>query len=153
MEIKRFPNLYAIGECGIDKLRGASLEIQKKIFEYHIQLSEDLRKPLIIHQVKSLDEMFLYRKKYSPSQRWLIHGFRGNVITAKQLLKAGFEFSLGSKFVQEILQIIPMKSLFLESDDTSCFPSLLCEVAHLLSKSEQELVQILIENNSSFLNL
>ncbi len=146
-------NVYAIGECGIDKLRGASLEIQKKIFEYHIQLSEDLRKPLIIHQVKSLDEMFLYRKKYSPSQRWLIHGFRGNVITAKQLLKAGFEFSLGSKFVQEILQIIPMKSLFLESDDTSCFPSLLCEVAHLLSKSEQELEQILIENNSSFLNL
>lgn len=77
-------NVYAIGECGIDKLRGASIEIQKKIFEYHIQLSEDICKPLIIHQVKSLDEIFFYRKKYSPSQRWLIHGFRGNLLTAKQ---------------------------------------------------------------------
>jgi TatD DNase family protein len=146
-------NVYAIGECGIDKLRGASLEIQKKIFENHIRLSEDLCKPLIIHQVKSIDEIFFYRKKYSPSQRWLIHGFRGNIITAKQLLKVGIEFSLGSKFVADILQIITMKSLFLESDDSSCFPSLLCNVAHLLSMSEQDLEQQLVENNRSFLNL
>jgi TatD DNase family protein len=146
-------NVYAIGECGIDKLRGASLEIQKKIFENHIRLSEDLCKPLIIHQVKSIDEIFFYRKKYSPSQRWLIHGFRGNIITAKQLLKVGIEFSLGSKFVADILQIIPMKSLFLESDDSSCFPSLLRNVAHLLSRSVQDLEQQLVENNRSFLNL
>lgn len=146
-------NVYAIGECGIDKLRGASIEIQKKIFEYHIQLSEDLCKPLIIHQVKSLDEMFFYRKKYSPSQRWLIHGFRGNLLTAKQLLKAEIEFSLGSKFVPEILQIMPMKSLFLESDDSLCFSALLCKVAKILNKSEQDLEQQLVENNHSFLNV
>ena len=146
-------NVYAIGECGIDKLRGASIEIQKKMFEYHIQLSEDLCKPLIIHQVKSLDEIFFYRKKYSPSQRWLIHGFRGNLLTAKQLLNAEIEFSLGSKYVSEILQIMPMKSLFLESDDSLCFSALLCKVAHLLSWSEQDLEQQLVENNHSFLNV
>lgn len=152
-DISAQPNVYAIGECGLDKLKGAPIETQKEIFEFHIRLSEKLCKPLIIHQVKSIDEIIFFKKKYSPVQRWLIHGFRGNPITASQLLKFGIDLSFGANFSLESLQIIPMKSLFLESDASSDFPLLLSKVANLLDKSENEISNILSENIGRFLGI
>ena len=146
-------NIYAIGECGLDSLRGAAIKRQKQIFEYHIRLSEELSKPLIIHQVKTVDEIIFFRKKYSPSQRWLIHGFRGKPTMAEQLLKLGFDISFGPNFNTETMRIIPMKSLFLESDNSENFTKLLSYASKLYGVSENELRAVLLDNCNTFLHL
>ena len=49
------PSVAAIGETGVDRLRGAGIDTQTDVFRRHITLSESLRKPLILHVVKALD--------------------------------------------------------------------------------------------------
>lgn len=113
-------NVVAIGECGIDILKSpAPVELQEEIFKAHILLAEELRKPLIIHCVKAYDELIAIHKELSPSQAWIIHGFRGKPQQTEQLIKAGFYISLGEKFNPDSARIIPADRLFIESDESS----------------------------------
>ena len=43
--------MVAIGETGIDRMKGASAERQAELFKLHAILSEILLNPLIIHEV------------------------------------------------------------------------------------------------------
>lgn len=116
-EIASDPRIIAIGETGLDKIKGPSLSIQTPVFKRHIELSEQLKKPLIIHAVKSWEQLFHIHMESNPSQPWIIHGFRGNPQITEQMAKAGFMFSLGNKFNVDSLEHIPMDSLFCETDE------------------------------------
>lgn len=112
-------NIVAIGECGIDKLLStASIELQIEIFRAHAMLAERSKKPLIIHCVKGIDEIISLKKEISPTQAWIIHGFRGNRIQAMQLASAGFYISFGEKFNRESIIAIPGERLLIESDES-----------------------------------
>lgn len=87
----------AIGEAGLDGLRGAGLDRQEKIFIRQARLAEDVSKPLIIHCVRAFDRLMHLKKEIQPSQIWLVHGFRGKPALARQLLDAGFHLSFGEK--------------------------------------------------------
>lgn len=87
----------AIGEAGLDGLRGAELDKQEKIFFRQALLAEKVSKPLIIHCVKAFDRIMHLKKELRPKQIWLIHGFRGKPALARQLLDAGFHLSFGEK--------------------------------------------------------
>ena len=110
--------IVAIGETGLDKIKGPSMEIQISMFKRHIELSEALKKPLIIHAVKAWEELYHIRLEFSPTQPWIIHGFRGNPQITQQMAKAGFMFSIGERFNPESLKYIPKESLFLETDES-----------------------------------
>lgn len=112
------PLCVAVGECGIDKNRGAELSLQKEMFRRMVDLSETYRKPMIIHCVKGFDEIFSVYKEKKPQQPWIIHGFRGKPDQAYQLLKAGMMISLGDKFNPETARIIPVDKLFVETDES-----------------------------------
>jgi len=117
-EIATDPRIVAIGETGIDKLKGPSYDIQIPVFEKHIALSESLKKPLIIHCVKAWDELIRVRRQSQPSQPWIIHGYRSNPELTKRLIKEGFMFSVGDKINIESLALIPLDSLFCETTKT-----------------------------------
>lgn len=113
-------NCVAIGECGIDKLKStAETPLQKEIFLAHIKLAERAHLPLIIHCVKAYDELLAIRKEYTPTQAWIIHGFRGKPQLSAQLIKAGFYISLGEHFNYECAKAIPLDRLFIESDEST----------------------------------
>ena len=112
-------NVVAIGECGIDLLRGASIDKQKDLFIKHIELSESVNKPLILHAVKSFDILLLLKKKYLPSQEWIIHGFRGKPQLASQLLDNGFSLSFGEKFNPQSVCVVPDNRIFFETDESN----------------------------------
>ncbi|PLB85326.1 hypothetical protein C0T31_11465 [Dysgonamonadaceae bacterium] len=116
-EIATDPRIVAIGETGIDKLKGPSYDIQIPVFKKHIALSESLKKPLIIHCVKAWDELIRVRQQSQPSQPWIIHGYRSNPELTKRLIKEGFMFSVGDKINIESLALIPLDSLFCETDE------------------------------------
>lgn len=110
--------VVAIGETGLDAVRGASAEEQEKAFFRHIMLSERVGKPLIIHAVKTHDRIMAMHRKIQPLQPWIIHGFRGKPQLARELLRHGFYISLGEHFNAETAAIIPDDRLFYETDES-----------------------------------
>ena len=112
-------NVVAIGECGFDMLKSpAPIELQEEIFKVHVELSEELQKPLIIHCVKAHDRIIALHKELKPQQAWILHGFRGKPQQALQLVRAGLYISLGEKFNTESTNAIPMEKLFIETDES-----------------------------------
>src|SRR5664279_903512 len=81
-KIAHLPFISAIGEAGFDRLRGPSAELQLRTFEEQIIISEEIRKPVIVHCVRGWDELLSVQKRLKPKMPWLIHGFRGNTVLA-----------------------------------------------------------------------
>lgn len=115
-EIAPNPRIIAIGETGLDRLKGPALDLQRFIFKRHIELSERLGKPVIIHCVKAWEELIEVRRETRPTQPWVIHGYRGKPQLTKRLLKEGFLFSIGDNINVESMQLIPITALFCETD-------------------------------------
>jgi TatD DNase family protein len=128
------PNVYMIGECGLDNVRlTASMEEQETIFRHHIDISEQARKPLIIHCVKSIDRLIAIKKEIQPQQTWILHGFRGKHQQAVQLLAQGIELSFGPHFNDKsLLAAYQQHRLWLETDDST---STIAEVYNQASQS------------------
>ena len=116
-EIAPNPRIIAIGETGLDRLKGPSFEVQIPVFKKHIELSERLNRPVIIHCVKAWEELMQVRKETSPTLPWIIHGYRGRPELTKRLLKEGFLFSIGDNINVESMQLTPIDSLFCETDE------------------------------------
>lgn len=111
------PRVVIIGECGIDRQRGVgTIQEQLALTEAHTRLSEELGKPLLLHIVGAWSEIIALRKRLKPTQKWIIHGFRGKPHLATQLLDAGFDISLGERFNPATAEIIPPDRLWRESD-------------------------------------
>src|SRR5512133_1257651 len=113
--------IIAIGEAGFDRLRGPSLELQRVVFEEQIAISEELNKPVVIHCVRAWDEILSVQRKLKPKMPWLIHGFRGNLELATQLLSKGMFLSFWFGFVLReesgyLLKSLPSDRIFLETD-------------------------------------
>lgn len=116
-EIVGDERIVAIGETGLDKLKGPSYDIQIPVFEEHIVLSEKLKKPLIIHCVKAWEELLRVHAKAQPSQPWILHGYRGKPELTKRLVAEGFYFSVGDEINVESMELIPIERLFCETDE------------------------------------
>lgn len=121
--------VWAIGECGLDKARGAALSVQREAFCAHIALAEMVQKPLVIHCVRAFDELLALRRELETickrqgrePQPWVIHGFRGNPEQAKQIMAKGFLLSFGHYYNLETLRFVftSNRPFFLETDDHS----------------------------------
>lgn len=118
-EILAQKNIVAIGECGLDKLTEAPMNKQIEVFCQQIALSEEYALPMIIHCVKAWDELIALHKKFSPKQKWIIHGFRGKEKQAEQLIQLGFALSIGEHYNKDILKSIYPNHLFIETDTSS----------------------------------
>ena len=109
--------VVAIGECGIDKLKGPSLDLQIALFKKEALLAEAHSIPLVIHCVKAFNELILLKKEIKPMQPWIIHGFRGKLSLAKDCIRHGFYLSIGTHFQEDALKAIPSDRLFIETDE------------------------------------
>ena len=94
-----------IGEAGLDKQISIPLDMQVKVFEEQIRVSEELKKPLIIHCVRAWEELIAIRKKGEQ---------------AEQLLKQGFYLSFGEHFQESALRKAWPERLLIETDESSC---------------------------------
>ena len=121
--------VWAIGECGLDKARGAALSLQIEAFRAHALLAEEVHKPLLLHCVKAYDELLAVRREVETlchqrsvvPQPWVLHGFRGKPEQAEQLMAKGLLFSFGHHYHVETLRLAYASScfnpFFLETDD------------------------------------
>ena len=115
------PNVFALGEAGLDKFH-ADFERQMKVFERQIVLSESLKKPMILHDAKSHNEIIAMRKKHRAKQPWIVHGFNGTEQDIQQLTGQGLCFSVGESVlhserkIAKSLKNTDLNFLFLETD-------------------------------------
>lgn len=128
------PQIVAIGECGLDRLQGASPAAQEEVFIAQASLAEQYGLPMTIHCVRAFDGLLAVHKKLRPTQRWTIHGFRGKPRLACQLLEAGFDLSFGLHFHPESLRLVPAERRHTETDDAPC------TIAEVWSKQERALL-------------
>lgn len=110
------PQVIALGECGLDALRGASLEEQERIFRHQIRLAEAYNKPVTLHIVRTFDRLLRLHKELHPTTQWTIHGFRGRPALARQLLAAGLDLSFGLHFNPQSWNATPEKRRHTETD-------------------------------------
>ena len=116
------PNVLALGEAGLDKMHKSSFERQIKLFERQIELSEAMQKPMILHDVRSHNEIIALRKKHKARQPWILHGFSGTEQDIKQLIGQGIYLSVGESLlhpkrkISKSFKFIDLDYLFLETD-------------------------------------
>lgn len=150
-QLLSYSNVLAVGECGLDSVRGPSMDMQETVFIKQLKLSESFEKPVIIHQVKAIDRVILLKKEMRPKQRWLIHGFRGGPIQATQLLALNIDISFGKNFNIETLKQIPLNRLFVESDEYCNVFDIYSSISNVLSIKVEELYNIVAFNTDGFL--
>ena len=114
--------VVAIGETGLDSLKGPSLEVQEQVMQAHINIAAATGKPLILHCVRTSQQILkLWRDNpHAHNVAWVIHGFRGNENVARELLEAGFYLSYGENFNDNALNSTPIDHLLVETDDAPC---------------------------------
>lgn len=116
--LARDPQIFAIGECGVDPGKGGAMFRQLQILKRQIDLSEKLRKPVILHCVKSADIILGLKRDLQPTQPWIIHGFRGKPALARQLTEKGIYLSFGEKFNADTVMMMPPNLLLAETDES-----------------------------------
>ncbi len=147
--------LIAVGETGLDRICTADYQLQKLLFELHLEFAEHHHKPVIIHAVKSWNDLIMYFKRAKVP--FILHGYSAGIELTKQLVDLGCYFSVGKSALKitprlrESLQFIPLTSLFLETDDSL---SNIAEIYHEVSKIVEILPdQLKIQINKNYRQL
>lgn len=139
------PQIVAIGECGIDPLKGGPMFRQLQAFRRQVVISESLEKPLVIHAVKSYDIIMGLKRDLKPTQPWILHGFRGKPSAARQLADKGIYLSFGEKFNPEALAAVPENMILAETDES---PLSIEEIIGRLSEAAASDLTLTIAENT-----
>ena len=124
--------VIAIGEVGLDKLCTTPFDLQNNIFCNIIDIASQYNLPLIIHAVKTTNELIMLKKQIQPKNAWIIHGFRGKKELAKSLVEQGFYLSFGERYNPQSLQSTPVDRLLFETDESTININYLYEQAAIL---------------------
>ena len=115
--------VVAIGECGLDyyRLSADTKKKQKEIFEKQIALSNEIKKPLMIHCREAFADLIEILSEQRSSVAGIVHFFSGTTENAGKLMDLGFSFSFGgvltfARDYDKVVKYIPMGRVLLETD-------------------------------------
>ncbi len=133
--------VIAVGETGLDTFVKIDKKMQEHVFEQHIKLSEKYRKPLIIHCVRSFENLIRIKKLTKPIMPWIIHGYNANAYILRELQKHNCICSFGEKIMYpesnaaKALLSLEAYPFFLETDNTEiAIEEIYRQAAGLLNK-------------------
>lgn len=139
--------VVAIGEAGLDRLRGAEWPLQIAAFTHQAHLAAEAGKPLVIHCVKAFDELARIHKASFAKKAWIIHGFRGKAEQAAQLTRQGCCLSFGQHCNEEAVRQCPAECLFIETDESPVAIQALYERVAMLRQTDAESLQMQVKAN------
>lgn len=146
-------NFRAVGEAGLDKTIATDLKLQTEVFVAQIRLSEQYRKPMIIHCVRAYNEVLMIRKQLRPAMTWIIHGYNSSLEMAHQMTAHNILLSFGKTLFKpsakalEIFQQLSDDKYFLETDDDDTPIEVVYQKAAELRKISIERLKLLQNNN------
>ena len=163
-----------IGETGLDYYRNlSSKENQIKNFEFHINIAEDLNKPLIIHCRDSFSDVFDILSNRNLNNPIILHSWTGGNKWTKKFVELGVYFSISGIItydtahdLQAAVTKIPTDKLLLETDVPYLAPQPFkgkrnnptyikytgAKVAELIDLTPKELSKITITNTNKVMN-
>lgn len=163
---RRPDSCLAVGECGLDGVRGDLAE-QAKWFRAQVHIAQRLELPLVIHSVKTHDQVHALLRAEHWQGRALVHGFSGSYEQARKLVDLGCMIGVGgvityerARKTREAIARLPASSLVLETDapdmapagvakgnnSTLELPRILEALAFVRGESVQDLAPALLEN-------
>ena len=139
--------VVALGEAGLDRLRGCPLDIQISVFRREVALAEEYGLPMVIHCVRAINELIQLKKELRPRQPWIIHGFRGKEGVVLDLLRHNCYLSFGARFQEEAVRAVPLERLFIETDEAPESIGDVCRsIAQVRGVSPEELAEAVNKN-------
>ena len=130
------PKVVGIGECGLDYFHvdpvtnTVDKQLQESIFRAHIELSEKVQKPLMLHiRSSKIDDAYQdaitilsdLTSRGLFTQGGDVHFFAGNLDCARQFIELGFSLSFTgvitfAKEYEEVIKNIPLERIMSETD-------------------------------------
>ncbi len=156
----------ALGECGLDRLHG-SIEDQLPMFEAQVAIAGRTGFPLVIHSVRTHDEVGAALKRAHFAQPVLVHGFSGSFQQARKLVDLGCYLGIGGVITyarasktRDTVNRLPLDALVLETDAPDMppagiekganspenLPRILQELVSLRRESREEIEAALYRN-------
>lgn len=118
----------ALGECGLDRLHG-DVSKQYRWFEAQVDIAARANFPLVIHSVKTHDEVHEVLRRKQFSGRVLVHGFSGSYQQASKLIDLGCFIGVGgvithprARKTRDTIARLPVDALVLETDSPDMAP-------------------------------
>ncbi len=131
------PKVVGVGECGLDyyRLHEETIDKQKRVFEEHIKLADELGKPLMLHIRNSPEggadayqDALDILKSMDPKVRGDVHFFAGGIEDARAFIDFGFTLSFtgvatfpkskksGQADYEELIKFTPLDMILTETD-------------------------------------
>ena len=152
--------LIAIGEIGIDRVRGHNIDEQVKQFRELSLFAKRVDLPMIIHCVKSLEDILKILQEIRFNKPCMFHDFNGNLKMAMRVVEKGHFIGIGQSLFREnsrVYKNIPLISLEHILPETDDMGKEISDVYKTLSKllgmSETILAQKIFENRSKIFEL
>lgn len=178
-KLSKYPEVVAIGECGLDFDRDFSPRpVQERWFEAQLELAAELKLPLFLHErsahVRFLEIMKAYRSHVPVG---VVHCFTGNYDELKAYLDLDLHIGITGWICDErrggslkkLVKEIPLNRLMLETDapfltprnmpklvnrnEPAFLPYVLRSVAQSYGKSEDEIAQATTQTAGAFFGL
>jgi TatD DNase family protein len=117
-----------VGECGLDRLHG-SLDQQYPWFEAQIDIAAHFHLPLVVHSVRTHDQVAEVIRRKNFNGRVLVHGFSGSYQQACKLVDLGCFIGVGgmvtrtrARKARDAFARLPVDALILETDAPDMSP-------------------------------
>ena len=141
-----------VGETGLDYSTKVRKEAQQELFLKHLDIAKSLDKPVVLHVVKSFEDVMLALRKQS-IQDVVFHGFIGSKEQAIRATNLGYYLSFGDRSLRsprtrDVAASMPIENLFCETDDRDdiSIEEIYVEVAKLRGISPEELATQIEKN-------
>ena len=163
-----------IGETGLDYYRNlSSKENQLRSFEYHIDVSKELNKPLIIHCRDSFSDVYNTLNQKDTTNPIILHSWTGGNKWTKKFIDLDVYFSISgivtydtAHDLQAAVKKIPKDKILLETDVPYLAPEPFkgkrnnptyikhtgAKLAELLGLTPNDLSKITITNTNKVMN-
>ena len=146
-EMSKNSKVVAIGESGLDYHYNISPEnIQKKIFREQIELSQDIKLPIIMHNRNSSDDLLSIIESTN-LEYGVVHCFSENWEVANNLISKNIKLSFTGMVtfvkdpIHKVLEEIDLKDFFLETDSPYLAPT-----PHRGKRNEPSLIKFIAEH-------
>ena len=141
-----------VGETGLDYSTEVRKEAQQELFLKHLDIAKSLNKPVVLHVVKSFEDVMLALRKRS-IQGVVFHGFIGSKEQAIRATNLGYYLSFGNRSLRsprtrDVAASMPIENLFCETDDRDdiSIEEIYVEVAKLRGITTEDLATQIEKN-------
>lgn len=152
-ETCRLQNVVAVGEAGLDKVCTTDFALQQTVFAAHIQLANELQKPLIVHCVRAHAEAMQLLKQQQVNVPVLFHGFTKSKELALQLMAQGYYLSFGHGLMKEnlraVLATLPIEQVLLETDNSTASIEEIYKLAAVAFQIDEVSLSLQLQKNAA----